>query len=116
MALIKNCALAELLSLISGQAVPRDPPIIGRASFQDAQLDYVDLPFRFSALQADMVFSRNLVRLENIRGNTASGKLSCREFWNIRTALRSLNINISAATPACPIPKTFGPLLMRICS
>ena len=86
----------------------RDPLIIGRASFQDAELEYEDLPFRFSALQGDMVFSRDLVRLENIRGNTASGKLQVSGVLEHQNGvLRSLNFNISARNARLPYPKDF---------
>jgi hypothetical protein len=93
---------------IRASGSPRDPLIIGRVSFRDAQLDYVDLPFRFSALQGDMVFSRDLVRFENIRGNVASGKLQLSGVLEHQNGvLRSLNINISARNARLPYPKDF---------
>jgi len=84
----------------------RAPEIIGRASLQDAQLDYEGLPTRFSALQGDIVFSRELVRFENIRGNAAAGTLRLSGILEHRDgALRSLNLNISAWNARLPYPK-----------
>ena len=86
----------------------RDPLVIGRASLNDAELDYEGLPTRFSALQGDLVFSLDLVRFENIRGNAASGTLQLSGILEHRNAvLQSLNMNISARNVRLPYPKDF---------
>jgi translocation and assembly module TamB len=86
----------------------RNPQVIGRASLHDAQLDYAELPTRFSALQGDILFSRDLVRFENIRGNAASGTLQLSGVLEHRNAvLRSLNLNISARNARLPYPRDF---------
>jgi hypothetical protein len=86
----------------------RDPQVIGRASFQDARLDQADLPFRFSAMQGDIVFSRNLIRFENVRGNAASGTLQLSGILEHRNSvLRSMNMNIAIRNARLPYPKDF---------
>jgi hypothetical protein len=86
----------------------RDPQVIGRVSFQDAHLDQADLPFRFSAMQGDIVFSRNLVRFENVRGNAASGTLQLSGILEHQNAvLRTMNMNISVRNARMPYPKDF---------
>jgi translocation and assembly module TamB len=85
-----------------------DPQIIGRASFQDAHLDHVDSPFQFNALQGDMVFSRNLVRLENVRGASASGTIQISGVLEHQNAvLRSINLGIALRNARLPYPKDF---------
>jgi hypothetical protein len=84
------------------------PQIIGRATLQDARLEYADLPFRFSAIQGDMVFSRNLVRFENIRGNTASGALQVSGILEHQNAVvRTINMEINVQNARLPYPKDF---------
>jgi hypothetical protein len=86
----------------------QNPQVIGRASLQDARLDYPDLPFRFSSLQGDMVFSRNLVRLENVRAAVASGTLQLSGVIEHQNAvLRSLNLALSIRNARLPYPKDF---------
>ncbi len=86
----------------------RDPLVIGRASLKDAQLEYAELPARFSAVQGEIVFSRNLVRFENIRGNAASGTLQLSGILEHRNAeIHSLSANISARNARVPYPKDF---------
>ncbi len=53
----------------------REPQVIGQSQLLDARLDYGDLPFRFAGVRGGMVFSRNLVRLENIEGSVATGTI-----------------------------------------
>ena len=90
----------------------RDPQVIGRASLQDAQLEYAGSPVRFTALQGDIVFSTDLVRLENIRGNAASGTVQLSGILEHRNAVvRSLNINISARNARLPYPKDLHPVV-----
>jgi hypothetical protein len=85
-----------------------NPQIVGRASFQDAKLEYTDFPFRLSGMQGDMVFSRNLVRLENVRGLAASGTLQLSGVIEHQNAVfRSVNLGISIRNAHLPFPKDF---------
>jgi hypothetical protein len=90
----------------------RDPQVIGRASFQDARLDPLDLPFRFSAMQGDIVFSRNLVRFENVRGNAASGTMQLSGIIEHQNAvIRTMNMNISVRNARMLFPKDFRSII-----
>jgi translocation and assembly module TamB len=85
-----------------------NPQIIGRASFQNAKLDYTDFPFRLSGMQGDIVFSRNLVQLENVRGAAASGTLQLSGVIEHQNAVfRSMNLGISIRNAHVPFPKDF---------
>jgi hypothetical protein len=86
----------------------REPQIIGQSSFHDARLDYRDFPFRFSAMQGDIVFSRNLVRFENVRGSAASGTIALSGIIELQNAmLHSINLGISMRNARLPFPKDF---------
>ncbi len=86
----------------------RDPQVIGRASFHDARLDYRDLPFRFSGMRGDIVFSRNLVRFENVRGSTASGTIQLSGIIEHHNAVpRSINMGISLRNAHVAFPRDF---------
>jgi hypothetical protein len=85
-----------------------DPQIVGRASFQDARVDYKDFPFRLSSMQGDVVFSRNLVRLENIRGAAASGTFQISGAIEHQNAVfNSMNLILSIRNARLPYPKDF---------
>jgi autotransporter translocation and assembly factor TamB len=86
----------------------REPQMIGQASFHDTKLDYKDFPFRFSALQGDIVFSRNLVRFENVQGAAASGKIQLSGAVELENAaFRAINMTISMRNMRIPFPKDF---------
>ncbi len=51
------------------------PQLIGQAVLQDVRLAYDDMPFPFSGLRGNIVFSRNSVRLEKVSGSIASGSI-----------------------------------------
>ncbi len=86
----------------------QNPQIIGRASIKDALLDHPDFPLRLSAMQGDIVFSRNLVRLENVRGAAASGTIQLSGVIEHQNAvLRSINLGISIRNARLPYPKDF---------
>lgn len=98
--------LAVLNILASGSM--RDPLVIGRASLKDAELDYAKAPVRFSELQGDIVFSRDLVRFENIQGHAGSGTVRLSGVLEHRNAtLQSLNLSISTRNTRLPYPKDF---------
>ncbi len=93
---------------IRASGAKQNPQIIGRASFLDARLDHVDLPFQFTGLQGDMVFSRNLVRFENVRGASASGTMQVSGILEHRNAvIQSINMSISLRNARLPYPKDF---------
>jgi translocation and assembly module TamB len=86
----------------------QDPQIIGRATFQDAKLDYQDFPLHLSSMQGDMVFSRNIVRLENIHGTASSGAIKLTgEIEHHNLALRSINMKMSLQNSRLAFPKDF---------
>ncbi len=103
----KRAGIAGSATLnIRASGSKRDPQIIGRASFQDSRLDYEDFPFQFAALQGDMIFSRNLVRFENVRGATASGTIQLSGTLEHRNAvMHSVNMGISLRNARLPYPK-----------
>lgn len=85
-----------------------DPQIIGQASFQDAKLDQKDFPFRFSGMQGDIIFSRNLVRFENVRGSAGTGAVQLSGIIEHQNAvLRSINMGIGLRNVRLPYPKDF---------
>lgn len=86
----------------------RDPQVIGQASFKDSRLDYPGLPFRFSGLRGDVVFSRDLIRLENIQGQADAGAIRISGVLEHRNSvIRSLNLGISLRNARLPYPKEF---------
>jgi autotransporter translocation and assembly factor TamB len=86
----------------------REPQMIGQASFHNTRVDYKDFPFRFSAMQGDIVFSRNLVRFENVRGAAASGTIQLSGIIELQNAaFRSINMTIAMRNARIPFPKDF---------
>jgi translocation and assembly module TamB len=93
---------------IRASGLKGNPQIIGRVSLQDARLEHQDLPFRLSAMQGDIVFSRNLIRFEKVRGNAASGTLELSGIIEHQNAvLRSVNLGISIRNARLLYPKDF---------
>jgi uncharacterized protein involved in outer membrane biogenesis len=90
----------------------KNPQIIGRASFQNSKLDADGLPSRLSSMQGDVVFSRNVVRLENIRGSMASGTIQLSgAIEHENTKFRSMNLSIALRNARLQIPKDFKSLV-----
>jgi hypothetical protein len=86
----------------------RAPQVIGQAALNNVRLGWGDLPYYFSALQGNIVFSRNLVRLENIRGAAASGTVQVSGAIELQNGqLRGINLQISARQASFPYPKDF---------
>ncbi len=93
---------------IRARGTRQNPDIIGRASLMDARLDPAGSPFPFTGLQGDMVFSRNLVRFENVRGASASGTIQISGILEHRSAVvQSVNVNILLRNARLPYPKDF---------
>jgi translocation and assembly module TamB len=93
---------------IRANGTRENPQIIGRVAFQDAKLDYPDFPFRFSSMQGDMVFSRNLVRFENVHGTASSGTIQMSGIIEHRnTAIQSIRMGIALRNVRFPFPKDF---------
>lgn len=85
-----------------------NPQIIGQASINNARVEYGDLPFTASGLQGRIVFSRNLVRFENLRGSIASGNIEVSgavEYQNSR--MRGINVQFSARKVRVQYPRDF---------
>jgi autotransporter translocation and assembly factor TamB len=53
----------------------RAPEIIGRATIGNTRLDNDNFPYPFSGLNGNVIFSRQLVRLDNIAGSVATGTI-----------------------------------------
>ncbi len=84
------------------------PQVVGQAVLNNARLAWSDSPFRFSALQGKIIFSRNLLRLEGIRGSVASGTIQVSGTIEHQDAqLRGINLQISAHNTSFPFPKDF---------
>jgi hypothetical protein len=93
---------------IRANGTRENPQIIGRVAFQDAKLDYPDFPFRFSSMQGDMVFSRNLIRLENVHGAASSGTIKLSGIIEHQNAsLQSINMGITLRNVRWLYPKDF---------
>ena len=87
---------------------PVNPQIIGKAAIKNARIDYGDLPFFVSGLQGQIVFSRNLIRFENLDGAMAGGSVELTgavEHQNAR--VRDINLQLSARRARIPFPKDF---------
>jgi translocation and assembly module TamB len=90
----------------------RDPQVIGKASLQNGRLEYGDLPVHLSAMQGNMIFSRNLVRFENISGSAGSGTLRVDGLIEHQNGeLRGVNLQVSAQRVRLPYPKDFRSLV-----
>lgn len=86
----------------------RDPQVIGQASFRDSRVDYDGFPFPVSGMQGDMIFSRDLVRFENVRASAASGSLQLSGIVEHRNAVvGSMNLNLAVRNARLPYPKDF---------
>jgi hypothetical protein len=93
---------------IRASGMRKNPQIIGRISIQDAKLDYPELPFHFSSIRGDVVFSRNLVRFENVQGTASSGTIQVSGTIEHQNAqLRSISMGISIRNARLPYPKDF---------
>jgi hypothetical protein len=93
---------------IRASGARKNPQFIGRVTLQDAGFEHPNLPFRMSAMQGDIVFSRNLIRLENVRGMAASGTLQLSGVLEHQNAvLRSVNMGISFRNARLSYPEGF---------
>ncbi len=105
---------------VSGTAVlnvratgsPGDPQVIGQASLNNARFEYGELPVRLSSMQGNIVFSRNLVRFENIRGAAGSGSIQLSGLFEHQGGqLQGVNLRVSAQQIRLPYPKEFRSLV-----
>jgi autotransporter translocation and assembly factor TamB len=86
----------------------QNPQVVGRASIKEVLVDHPDFPFKLSEMQGDIVFSRNLVRLENVHGEAASGKIQLSGAIEHQNAvLRSVNMSISLQNARLVYPRDF---------
>jgi autotransporter translocation and assembly factor TamB len=93
---------------IRASGARKNPQFIGRVRLRDAGFEHQDLAFRLSALQGDIVFSRNLIRLENVRGAAANGTLELSGVLEHENAvLRSINVGVSARNARVLYPRDF---------
>ncbi len=85
-----------------------DPEVIGQANLTGAQFDYVDLPFNLTSVQGRLVFSRNIARLESVRGNMATGSFEVTGIAELRGgAIQSTNLRMTVRKARIPFPKDF---------
>ncbi len=104
----KLAASGEAALDIRASGARRNPQIIGRVTIQNAKLDYPGLPFHFSSIQGDVVFSRNLVRFENVHGTASSGTIRASGIVEHQNAaLRSISMGIAIRNARLPYPKDF---------
>jgi hypothetical protein len=90
----------------------KNPQIIGSASFQDARLDFDGFPSRLSSMRGNVVFSKNIVRLENVHGSMASGTIQLSgAVEHENTAFRSVNMSIGIRNARMQYPKDFKSLI-----
>ncbi len=85
-----------------------DPQVIGQASFRDVRLGFGDFPYPLTALQGKVIFSRNSVGLENVRGNFASGSVTVTGSLEHQNAeLRALNLQAEVKRARLLYPRDF---------
>ncbi len=97
---------------VRATGVLRDPQIIGQAALQNGRLEYGDFPIHLSSMQGNIVFSRNLVRFENISGAAGSGSLRIAGLFEHQNGeLRGINIQATAQRVRLPYPKDFRSLV-----
>ncbi len=90
----------------------RDPQIIGQAALQNGRLEYGDIPVHLSSTQGNIVFSRNLVRFENINGAAGSGSFRVNGLFEHQNGeLKGINIQVSAQKIRLLYPKDFRSLV-----
>ncbi len=86
----------------------KNPQVIGQADLKVSRLDYGELPFRMTGVQGNIVFSRNLVRLENIQGSISSGSFHITGAFEQQDGeLRGINLQIAARKARLLYPKDF---------
>ena len=86
----------------------RNPQFIGRASLNNCRFDYGDLPFHFSSVQGELVFSTYSVRVENLRGRVASGSFQINgSFEHQNAEIRGMNLQLSVRGIRLTYPKDF---------
>ncbi len=93
---------------VRATGAPRNPMVIGQASLTNTHLAYGDLPFHFDGVRGNIVFSRNLVRFENVAGAVASGSFQLSgalEQENLE--LRGMNLQINARRVRFSYPRDF---------
>jgi translocation and assembly module TamB len=85
-----------------------NPEVIGQANLGGVQFDYSDLPFGLSGVEGRLVFSRDVVRLESVRGRMATGTFDLAGTAEHRTGeIRSFNVQINVRKARIPYPKDF---------
>ncbi len=106
--------------LASGNAVvdirakgpKQDPEIIGRLTLANAELADPDIPVPVSNIYGDMLFSTNVVRLENVHGTAASGTFALSGAYEHRnTVMESINLEASLQDMRLPYPEDFNSIV-----
>jgi translocation and assembly module TamB len=86
----------------------RNPEVIGQTNLVGAQFDYSDVPFGLSGVEGKLVFSRDAVRLESVRGRMATGTFDVSGTAEHKTGeIRSFNLQINVRKARIPYPKDF---------
>jgi len=90
----------------------QDPDIVGRLSFISAEFEHTDVPFPVSNVQGDVLFSANVVRLENIQGKASSGTFTLSgAYEHSNMVMRSISMDLSVQEVRLQYPKDFNSLV-----
>ena len=82
------------------------PQVVGIAALNNTRFDYGELPFHLSGMHGNVVFSRNLVRLDNVEGSVASGTIRLTGTLEHDNAeIRSVSIQASAHNVRATYPR-----------
>jgi translocation and assembly module TamB len=85
-----------------------DPQIIGQATLSNARLDRPDSEIHLSSVQGRIIFSRNLVRLEDVKGSVLAGSFEIQGSLEHQNAqLRNMNLQILIRKARLSYPKDF---------
>jgi translocation and assembly module TamB len=97
---------------ISATGPIQNPRIMGRLSLNGAVVSYEGLPFPLSNLHGDMLFSENVVRLENISGEAASGKFDLSgAYEHNKMEMQAINMKAVVRDMRLEYPKDFNSIV-----
>ncbi|MEJ2110524.1 MAG: translocation/assembly module TamB domain-containing protein [Acidobacteriota bacterium] len=89
-----------------------NPEIIGRLELKDGVLNYSDIPFPVSKIKGNVLFSENVIRLEGITGEAASGSFVLSgSYEHSKMVMQSINMAINISNARLPYPTDFNSLV-----